>query len=104
MFIRHYTTKSLEDYYTKVQRQAADYEGIVYSVAKYFRVNRITIGKLLFIQRKGRIPWKSIVYEWLKYRIINWRLPLRFLIKSMPKQRKEIITVAIDNHGVVAND
>lgn len=89
-YIRHYTTKSLEDYYTKIQRQAADYDGVVYSIAKYFRVNRLTIRKLIFIKSKGVIPWKSIIYEWLKYRIINYRLPLGFLIKSMPKQRQEI--------------
>lgn len=89
-YIRHYTTKSLEDYYTKIQRQAADYDGVVYSIAKYFRINRLTIRKLIFIKSKGVIPWKSIIYEWLKYRIINYRLPLGFLIKSMPKQRQEI--------------
>lgn len=86
-YIRHYTTKSLEDYYTKIQRQAADYDGIVYSIAKYFRVNQLTIGKLMFIKSRGNVPWKRIIYEWLKYRIINYHLPLRFLIKSMPKQK-----------------
>lgn len=89
VFIRHYTTKSLEDYYTKIHRQAADYDGEVYSIAKYFRINRLTLRKLLYIRSRGSIPLKRILYEWLKYRVINYRLPLGFLIKSMPKQRKK---------------
>lgn len=83
MYIRHYITKSLEDYYVKIQRQAADWDGVVYRIGTYFRINHISLRKLLYISKKGKIPWKEIGYQWLKYRIINYHLPLRFLIKSL---------------------
>lgn len=83
VYIRHYITKSLEDYYVKIQRQAADWDGVVYRIGTYFRINHISLRKLLYISKKGKIPWKEIGYQWLKYRIINYHLPLRFLIKSL---------------------
>ena len=85
-YIRHYTTKTIEEYANKVLRQCADCEAQFYSFAKFFRVNRLTLRKLIWLRRN--YPSVSIwgcVKENFKYMIVNKKLLLRFLFRSLRK-------------------
>lgn len=85
-YIRHYMTKTLEEYAVKVARQCADCDAILYFFPKFFRVNRLTISKLKWLKKyyPETKTWDCIKERW-KYLIINYRLPLRFLFRSLSK-------------------
>ena len=85
-YICHYTTKSIEEYAVKVSRQCADCAAVFYSFSKFFRVNRITFSKILWL--KKYYPSVSIwecIKEHVKYCIINYKLPLKFLFRSLKR-------------------
>lgn len=85
-YIRHYTTKTIEEYANKVLRQCADCEAQFYSFAKFFRVNRLTLRKIIWL--RYNYPSVSIwecVKENFKYMIVNKKLPLKFLFRSLRK-------------------
>ncbi len=85
-YICHYTTKSIEEYALKVSRQCADCAAVFYSFSKFFRVNRITLSKAIWLRKK--YPSVSILEcmkEHFKYSIVNYKLPLRFLFRSLNK-------------------
>ncbi len=46
-YIRHYFTKTLEEYSCKIVRQCADCNATFYSFSKFYRGNKITINKLV---------------------------------------------------------
>ena len=85
-YIRHYTTKTIEEYAIKVSRQCADIEGSHYSFIKFFRVNDITLRKLIWLRNKyPKVSIWSCIKEKFKYSIVNYNLPFRFLYKSLKK-------------------
>lgn len=50
-YIRHYITKSLEEYVIRINRQCADCSFIGYSFSKYYRMNKLTLKKLYYQKR-----------------------------------------------------
>lgn len=55
IYIRHYYTKSLEEFLVKITRQCADIDANnYYSINKFFRINSITISKLTFLFLQNR--------------------------------------------------
>ena len=76
-YIRHYITKSLEEYARKSNRGAADTDSRVrYKISRYFRYNRITLSKLRLVRRitgsfsllpiiNERFKWRSVSNKWL---------------------------------------
>lgn len=85
-YIHHYTTKTIAEYANKVSRQCADCDAIFYSFPKFFRVNKITWNKLAWLKRNfPNISIWDCIKEHIKYSIINYKLPLRFLFRSLNK-------------------
>ncbi len=85
-YIRHYTTKTIEEYANKVLRQCADCEAQFYSFAKFFRANRLTLRKLIWLKRHyPQVRIWDCVKERFKYIIVNNNLPFRFLFRSLRK-------------------
>lgn len=85
-YIRHYTTKTIEEYANKVLRQCADCEAQFYSFAKFFRANRLTLRKLIWLKRHyPQVRIWDCVKERFKYVIVNNNLPFRFLFRSLRK-------------------
>ena len=85
-YIRHYTTKTIEEYATKVSRQCADCDAMFYSFPKFFRVNKLSLHKLWWL--KSTYPTVSVwacIKEHIKFCIVNNQLPLRFLFRSLYK-------------------
>lgn len=87
-YIRHYMTKSLEEYAVKIQRQCADCEANFYSYPKYFRANRLTVKKVAFLKRQGFIKnVRPLLSESIKYWFLNHGIRLSFLFKSLRHER-----------------
>ena len=85
-YIRHYTTKTIEEYANKVLRQCADCEAQFYSFAKFFRANKLTLRKLIWLKRHyPQVRIWDCVKERFKYVIVNNNLPFRFLFRSLRK-------------------
>lgn len=85
-FVRHYMTKTIEEYAVKVTRQCADCDAVFYSFPKFFRANRPTFAKLRWLkQHYPRTKAWDCVKEYWKYLIIDYKLPLRFLFRSLSK-------------------
>ena len=85
-YIRHYTTKTIEEYANKVSRQCADCDAQFYSFTKFFRVNRLTLRKLIWLKRHyPQVRIWACVKERFKYIIVNNNLPFRFLFRSLRK-------------------
>ena len=82
-YIRHYTTKTIEEYALKINRQCADCDGVHYSYYKFFRVNRITLRKLIYLRKSTKIKIRDCVKEHIKFCILNYDLPLRFIFRSL---------------------
>lgn len=85
-FIRHYITKTIEEYAIKVSRQCADCAATFYSFQKFFRINNITLKKIIWLRRA--YPTISIcdcIKEHVKYSIVNYNLPFQFLFRSLKK-------------------
>lgn len=83
-YIRHYTTKTIEEYANKVSRQCADCDAQFYSFTKFFRVNRLTLRKLIWLKRHyPQVRIWDCVKERFKYVIVNNNLPFRFLFRSL---------------------
>ena len=85
-YINHYTTKTIEEYSIKVSRQCADCEVVVYNFPKFFRVNRLTYKKMKYLRKNfPSVKIWDCVKEKIKYTILNYKLPLRFLYRSLKK-------------------
>lgn len=85
-YIRHYTTKTIGEYANKVSRQCADCDAQFYSFTKFFRVNRLTLRKLIWLKRHyPQVRIWACVKERFKYIIVNNNLPFRFLFRSLRK-------------------
>lgn len=84
-FIRHYITKSIEEYGIKVERRCADIPNeSFYSFPKFFRINVPTIKKLRWVHgHYPEVKLKDCVIEHFKFFSINHKLPTRFLFKSV---------------------
>jgi hypothetical protein len=89
-YIRHYTTKTVEEYATKVVRQCADCDNIgFYGFSKFFRMNRPSLKKLLWL--KGNHPntnVKDCMAEYIKSLLLNYDLPFKSLFRSLKKVQK----------------
>lgn len=48
-YIRHYITKTIEEYTIKIERQCADCDAVYYSYPKFFRVNLPTLQKIKWL-------------------------------------------------------
>jgi hypothetical protein len=76
IYIRHYYTKTLEEYSRKIIRQCADCPADYYSFSSFYRINRITLRKLYFqykLTKKYNLSGykntvKGVVFEILKFR------------------------------------
>ena len=84
-YIRHFSTKTIEEYDVKVYRQCADCNNLTfYSFTKFFRLNKPTINKILWVRRNHpEIIIRTCFKEFIKYTILNYNLPFRFLFKSL---------------------
>ena len=89
-YIRHYTTKSIQEYAIKVSRQCADCDNIsFYNFPKFFRINKPTFLKLRWL--KKNYPTVNILtcyHEYIKYTIVNYNLPFRFIFRSLRNSNK----------------
>lgn len=89
-FVRHYTTKTIEEYAVKVSRQCADCNAVFYSFPKFFRINKPTYSKFRWL--KKHYPetklWDCLKEHW-KYLIIDYKIPLRFLFRSLSKKNEK---------------
>lgn len=86
VYIRHYMTKTIEEFAVKVTRQCADCNAVLYSFPKFFRVNRLAVSKLRWMKKNypETKTWDCFKEHW-KYLIVNRKLPLHFLFKSLSK-------------------
>ena len=50
-YLKHFITKSIEEYTIKIVRQCADCNANIYSFGKFYLYNRLSIGKLLWQNR-----------------------------------------------------
>lgn len=83
-FVRHFMTKTIEEYAVKVARQCADCEAVLYTFPKFFRVNRITFSKLSWLKMHfPQIKVLDCIKERWKYLILDYRLPFRFVFRSL---------------------
>lgn len=84
-FIRHYTTKTIEEYDAKISRQCADCDNLAfYSYTKYFRINRPSIKTLIWVKRNHpEVRIRDCLRESVKFTILNYNLPFRFLFRSI---------------------
>lgn len=87
-YIRHYITKSVEEYGVKVERCCADIlNKSFYSFPKFFRINVPTAKKLYWVHRHyPEVGLVGCVIEHLKYYSINHKLPTKFLFRSVRKK------------------
>lgn len=87
-YIRHYITKSIEEYGIKVERRCADIPNeSFYGFPKFFRINIPTIKKLRWVHSHyPMVKLKDCVIEHFKYYSINHNLPTRFLFRSVRKK------------------
>ena len=85
LYIRHYTTKTIEEYLNKVKRQCADCDNnSFYSFTKFFRINRPTIRKLIWVKHNcPTISVRACIHDYVKFLVLNFNLPLRGLYKSI---------------------
>lgn len=85
LFIRHYTTKTIEEYLDKVRRQCADCDNNhFYSFTKFFRINKPSIRKLIWIKKNcPTVRIRACLHEYFKFLVLNFNLPLRGLYKSL---------------------
>ena len=85
LFIRHYTTKTVEEYLDKIKRQCADCDNTVfYSYSKFFRMNRPTIKKMVWLKHNcPSVKVRACIHEYLKFLVLNFNLPFRGLYKSL---------------------
>lgn len=92
-YIRHYITKSLEEYAKKANRGAADTGSRVrYKISRYFRYNRITISKLRLVHRiTGSYSLLQIINERFKWLSVSNEWPTAFLYRSFRQSHS--------NHG-----
>lgn len=75
-YIRHYVTKTIDEYVVKIIRQCADTQAIFYSFSKFYRYNNLTFKKLIHqykLIRKYHLKGfnNSIVgtlYKYIKFR------------------------------------
>ena len=89
-YIRHYITKTIEEYAVKVERQCADCDAQYYSYFKFFRVNTPSMRKLRWL--KLHHPAVSIwecIKEHIRYVIVNNNLPLKQFVKAYKRQMSE---------------
>ncbi len=84
-FIRHFTTKTIEEYAVKTIRKCADCDSEqFYSFPKFFRLNKPSLRKMLYLKREfPTISSRRCIIEHLKFIILNYHLPFRFLFKSL---------------------
>ena len=83
-YIRHFTTKTIEEYDAKVTRKCADCDNFAfYSFSKFFRLNKPSIESLRWIKRNHpEVRILDCLRESIKFTILNYDLPFRFLFKS----------------------
>ena len=76
-YIRHYITKSIEEYSRKINRQCADVSNITYyNIPKFFRVNKPTLRKLFWVSRNvPEVKLEDCIIEHLKFFSHNYYLP-----------------------------
>lgn len=87
-YIRHYMTKTIEEYAAKVSRQCADCDAVFYSFPKFFRANRPSFSKLIWLKKHyPQMKKWNCVKEYWKFVIVNHHIPLRFLFRSLSKNR-----------------
>lgn len=85
-YIRHFITKSIEEYAIKVERQCADCNAMIYSFPKFFRINVPTLRKLIWLkQHYSPVSVLDCLREYVKYMIVNNGLPGRKLIRAYRK-------------------
>ena len=83
-YIRHYTTKTIQEYQSKIKRQCADCDATFYSTAKFFRINSITPSKVQWMKHNEvSFSLLQICRERLRFLTLNYRLPIRFLFRSL---------------------
>lgn len=84
-YIRHYITKSLEEYSIRINRGTADTASKMrYSVSRFFRYNSISLAKLIACYRiYGSLPLLSILQEKFKWYSIAHGLVFAKLFKSV---------------------
>ena len=84
-YVRHFSTKTIEEYTIKVTRQCADVMSVnFYSFPKFFRINRLTPRKILWLKKNHpEISLLSCFKERIKFIIVNRHLPLSFLFRSL---------------------
>lgn len=91
IYIRHYFSKTIEEYALKIKRQCADCATDFYNFSKFYRANRLTLRKLKFQSRYDSANSKSSsviqsFHEFVKYYIVVNRLPFfSFMFKSLRK-------------------
>ena len=67
-FLTHYVTKTITEYGVKVHRPGADSNLYYHSYARFFRYNRFSFKKLLFIKRVSpETPILSIIQDVIKW-------------------------------------
>ena len=85
-YIRHYTTKTIEEYASKVSRQCADCEALFYSFPKFFRVNKVTLRKAYWLKKNHpSVHIWDCIKEHVRFGVVNNGWPLKFLFRSLNK-------------------
>lgn len=89
-YIRHYITKTVEEYAAKIERQCADCDALFYSYAKFFRVNIPTVRKLWWLKRHHpKVSLWECINDHIRYAIVNHNLPMRQFVKAYKRQMYE---------------
>lgn len=91
VYIRHYFTKTIEEYAVKIKRQCADCQAEFYNYSKFYRANKLTLKKILVQNqiddnKTNKNSLRQCFHEYIKYYITLNRLPVfSFLFKSLRK-------------------
>lgn len=87
-YLRHYVTKTIEEYtLQKVVRQAADGQSVHYPLWRFFTYNRITLSKIRFYFHQGtKFKGFSVMprHFWIKQIIKMWFIyPIMIVTKNI---------------------
>lgn len=74
-YIRHYQTKTIEEFAIKVNRQCADCDAVGYAFPGFFRVNIPTIRKLCWLKHYNpHVSLWACYREYIKFALVNYRI------------------------------
>ena len=96
-YLAHYVTKTIAEYEMKVHRRAASTNKYTYSYARFFKYNRISLKKLLFIKRASpETHILSIIRDVIKWRMFSHHLLVSWCYEEYRKEYNKVKQYPID--------